>query len=108
MRIRGNIYWSWVDPAIHVRSVDERAADGTLLNVLVRMSAQGTVQLFIGVYGFKGVMLFEESFDERSGETMTQAMTWGLERGREQSHRKLKSAKSQLERLPRAGSNQIK
>ena len=87
MRIRGKVFWEWADPAIHTRSVDERLADGTLINVHVRMSQVGATQLFIGVYGINGVMLFEEAFDSRPGETMTQAMKWGIERGKEKAPR---------------------
>lgn len=85
MRNRGSVYWEWADPAIHTRSMDERLADGTLVNVHVRMSQAGATQLFIGVYGIKGMMIFEEAFDSRPGETMTQAMKWGIERGKEKA-----------------------
>ncbi len=85
MRTRGRVYWEWADPAIHTRSVDERLADGTLVNVHVRMSQTGATQLFVGVYGVKGMMIFEEAFDSRPGETMTQAMKWGIERGKEKA-----------------------
>lgn len=84
MRTRGAVYWEWADPSLHVRSVDERLPDGTLLNVLVRMSSSGQVQLFVGVYTVTGVMLFEEAFYERPGETMTKAMEWGINRAKEQ------------------------
>lgn len=110
MRNRGKIYWDWADPTLHVRSRDERLPDGTLLNVLVRMSPQGAVQLFVGVYGVKGMMLFEESYDSRPGETMTKAGEWGLEKAREQAPKVVgvsaKTAKP--EKLPRAGSRQSK
>nr|WP_252959728.1 hypothetical protein [Pseudomonas simiae] len=108
MRNRGSVYWDWADPALHARSVDERLSDGTLLNIHVRMSALGATQLFIGVYGVKGMMLFEEAFDARSGETMTQAMKWGLERGRAHAPASSIEKPTKPESLPRLGSKQNK
>lgn len=85
MKLRGDIYWNWANPALHVRSHDERLADGTLIDVQVRTSTLGKTQLFLGAYGPKGVMLFEEAFDSRPGETMTMALEWGLNRARQKS-----------------------
>jgi hypothetical protein len=78
MHRRGQKYWDWVDPELHSRSHDERLSDGTLINVQVRLSKAGVTQLFFGVYDKEGTMLREESFDSRPGETMTQAMEWGV------------------------------
>jgi len=78
MRIRGVIYWNWANPTLHVRSQDERLPDGTLIDIQVRTSSLGHTQLFVGAYSSKGVMIFEEAFDSRPGETMNQAMAWGL------------------------------
>lgn len=110
MRTRGAVYWDWADPMLHVRSVDERLPDGTLLNVLVRMSTSGEVQLFVGVYTVNGVMLFEEAFYERPGETMTKAMDWGLKRAKEQAPNSTNqpAERAGARRLPRAGSRQAK
>lgn len=105
MRTRGKIYWDWVDLALHTRSVDERLPDGTLLNIHVRTSALGETQLFIGVYGEKGLMLFEEAFESRPGETMTQAMKWGVERGKEKALYCQSEGCSNPGRLPRAVGN---
>ena len=107
MRNRGKVYWDWANPALHVRTVNERMPDGTLLDVQVRMSVFWETQLFIGVYAEKGMMLFEEAFDSRPGETMTMAMEWGLCKAREMcptSKGPLKKIK--LEALPRLGSRQ--
>ncbi|KRP41800.1 hypothetical protein SAMN04490190_0537 [Pseudomonas libanensis] len=82
MRNRGKVFWDWADPALHTRSVDERQPDGTLLNVQVRMSLLGRTELFIGVYGINGKMLFEEAPDSLPGETMTNALARGLDRAR--------------------------
>lgn len=83
MRKRGSVYWGWADPEIHFRNKDEMLSDGTLLNVQVRTSKGGETQLFVGVYGQEGMMLLEEAFDSRPGETMTRAMVWGFERANE-------------------------
>lgn len=107
MRKRGSVYWKWVNPEIHVRNKDERLSDGTLLNVQVRTSKTGETQLFLGVYAEQGMMLHEEAFDSRPGETMTQAMALGFERANEFVAMTIKSAPaSKSERLPRKGSRQ--
>lgn len=82
MRNRGKVFWDWADAALHTRSVDERQPDGTLLNVQVRMSLLGRTELFVGVYGTNGKMLFEETPDSLPGETMTHALARGLDRAR--------------------------
>ncbi|RDL13469.1 hypothetical protein [Pseudomonas jessenii] len=105
MHIRGSVYWKWADPEIHFRNKDERLSDGTFLSVQVRTSRTGETQLFLGVYGQHGAMLLEESFDSRPGETMTQAMTWGLARAKEFVAMTKSSAPiSKPEQLPRKGS----
>ncbi|WP_456015726.1 hypothetical protein [Pseudomonas fluorescens] len=107
MRNRGKVYWDWADPAIHVRTVNERMPDGTFLDVQVRMSALWETQLFVGVYAQKGMMLFEEAFDSRPGETMTLALEWGLNRAREKSPAgTIPMKKGKAEALPRSGSRQ--
>ncbi|UDI95282.1 MULTISPECIES: hypothetical protein [unclassified Pseudomonas] len=83
MRTRGSVYWGWANPEIHFRNKDEILPDGKLVNVQVRTSKTGDVQLFLGVYGQAGTMLLEEGFDSRPGETMTGAMEWGFERAKE-------------------------
>lgn len=108
MRTRGKIYWDWVDPVLHSRSADKRLADGILLNVQVRTSAEGETQLFLGVYGAQGMMLFEQAFNNRPGQTMTQAMTWVLARAKQLavSRESTDQAPPKTERVPRKGSRQ--
>lgn len=89
MRKRGEAFWEWADPSLHARSYDERAPNGMQLNVLVRMSTSGKVQLFVGVYTVRGMMFFEEAFYDRPGETMTKAMEWGIKRAKDQVSVKL-------------------
>ena len=109
MRNRGTVYWEWADPALHTRSVDERQEDGTLLNVQVRMSLLGRAQLFIGVYGAKGMMIYEEAIESMPGESMSKALAWGLEQARLKAP--AVSLTSEIARpvpLPRPGSRQGK
>lgn len=82
MRNRGEVFQGWANPAIHTRSVDERQLDGTLLNVQVRMSLLGRIELFIGVYDATGKMLHEDKPDSWPGETMANALARGLNRAR--------------------------
>ena len=82
MRARGQKYWAWASADLHVRNYDERLNDRTLINVQARHAPQAGTQLFIGVYGEKGVMVFEEVYESRPGETMTQAIEWGVVRAK--------------------------
>ncbi len=109
MRRRGKVFWDWADPSLHTRSVDERQADGTMLNVQVRMSLLGRTELFIGVYRADEKMLFEEVPESLPGETMTEALARGLDLARLKAPRATRSiTTSKPEKLPRAGSNQAK
>lgn len=82
MRTRGDKYWDWARADLHVRNHDERLIDGTLINVQVRHCAVAGTQLFLGAYDLKGVMIFEEVHESRPGETMSQAIAWGVDRAR--------------------------
>ncbi|MOA29477.1 hypothetical protein D3C78_1504930 [compost metagenome] len=82
MRNRGSKFWSWADSSIHSRTHEEELADGTVIDVQVRLSPVGCTQLFLGVYAYDGSMLIEEVYGTRPGETMSRAMQWGLERAR--------------------------
>jgi 3-polyprenyl-4-hydroxybenzoate decarboxylase len=55
-------------------------SDGGQIDVQVRTSRAGAVQLFIGAYDGKGSMLFEEYYKERPGESMTAALALGVAR----------------------------
>lgn len=85
MRNRGQIYWNWADPALHSRDYDERLSSGTVLNIQVRLSKTSQTQLFVGVYGQSGLLLFEDSYLERPGQSMSQALLWGLALAREKA-----------------------
>ncbi|MNJ50929.1 hypothetical protein D3C77_462190 [compost metagenome] len=78
MRIRGEAFWGWADPALQHRSHDETLNDGTLIDVQVRLSRTGGTQMFIGVYAPCGMALHEEAHDSRPGESMTRALGWGV------------------------------
>ncbi|MFJ4349590.1 hypothetical protein ACIPZ5_01675 [Pseudomonas sp. NPDC089428] len=82
MRIRGDVFWSWADPALHHRCHEEELDDGSSLDVQVRLSRTGQTQMFIGVYAPGGMAIHEEAFDSRPGESMTRAMAWGVGRAR--------------------------
>ncbi|MDN5519162.1 hypothetical protein [Pseudomonas sp.] len=82
MRIRGEVLWAWADPALHNRTHDETLNDGTFIDVQVRLSQTGMTQMFIGVYASSGMVLHEEAFDSRPGESMTRALAWGVGRAR--------------------------
>lgn len=82
MRIRGDVFWDWADPALHHRSHDEELDDGTMIDVQVRLSRTGHTQMFIGVYAGGGMALHEEAFESRPGESMTRALAWGVGRAR--------------------------
>ncbi|WP_238343312.1 hypothetical protein [Pseudomonas sp. RW3S2] len=83
MRARGEIFWDWADPTLHHRDHVEVLDDGTSIDVQVRLSRTGSTQLFIGVYSPRGKVVYEESFDNRPGETMTTALAWGVDRARQ-------------------------
>ena len=82
MRVREETYWEWADASLHARCHDEVLSDGTTFNVQVRLSQEGVTQLFLGVYAREGTALVEEYYPTRSGETMTRALVWGVERAR--------------------------
>ncbi|MFG0849583.1 hypothetical protein ACF8R4_08340 [Pseudomonas sp. FYR_2] len=65
---------------MHFRNYDERLPCGTLINIQVRVSKENITQLFFGIYGPKGLMLLEENYPERKGQTMTAATAWALQR----------------------------
>lgn len=82
MRMRSNVYWTWVDPTRHHQVHEETLCDGTRIDVQVRLSRTGCTQMFLGVYARSGMSLFEEAFEARPGESMTRALAWGVVRAR--------------------------
>lgn len=82
IRRRGDCFWAWGNASVHNRSHCETLADGSQIDVQVRLSPVGATQLFIGVYAPDGELVHEESFDSRPGETMTRAMALGVGRAR--------------------------
>ncbi|NIE74383.1 hypothetical protein F3J44_24135 [Pantoea sp. Tr-811] len=83
MRHRGEVFWAWADPNLKHHSHQEVLADGARLDIQVRLSRTGDVQLFIGIYEPSGLARLEEAYAKRPGETMTRALAWGAGRGRE-------------------------
>ncbi|PSS51648.1 hypothetical protein [Pseudomonas sp. BBP2017] len=78
MRIRGEAFWGWADPALQHRSHDETLDDGTMIDVQVRLFRTGGTQMFIGIYASTGMALHEEAYNSRPGESMTRALGWGV------------------------------
>ncbi|ABY97131.1 hypothetical protein NPS59_12615 [Pseudomonas putida] len=83
MRIRGDTYWAWADPELHCRTHSEKLDSGFTIDVQVRLSRLGVTQLFIGLYGPKGLSLHEEAHTDRPSESMTTALIWGTARARD-------------------------
>jgi hypothetical protein len=112
MRQRGQKFWDWSKEQLHVRDHDERLSDGTSINIQVRHSPAQGVQLFVGVYAANNAMLFEEIYESRVGETMTQAAEWGASRAHafidSQPGGVRRTAGMKPESLPRKGSSSYK
>lgn len=83
MRLRGDVFWEWANPAIHSRTHDETLNDGTFIDVQVRLSSAGETQMFIGIYAPDGMALHEEAVNPRPSESMTKALAWGVGRARQ-------------------------
>ncbi len=88
MRKRGTVFWEWANPTLHFRNYDQLLPSNTLINVQARLSSSNVTQLFIGIYGDRGVMLYEEYFPDCIGQTITAAMAWGLQRANDWVSRK--------------------
>lgn len=82
MRIRGNVYWAWVDPTLHHRSHEETLDGGVFIDVQVRLSRRGIAQTFVGVYARSGMALHEEAFYSRPQESLPRVLAWGILRAR--------------------------
>lgn len=59
-----------------------QTAEGLQLDVRVRTSRQGIVQVFVGVYLSTGAMIVEEYYPNHSGDGLGLALIWGEERAR--------------------------
>ncbi|UXV22500.1 hypothetical protein N4P55_06540 [Pseudomonas fluorescens] len=77
---RRRVFWDWSDSELHTRCHDGLLPDGGQIDVQVRTSREGAVQLFVGAYSGSGGMLFEEYYKARPGETMTVALAFGVAR----------------------------
>lgn len=112
MRQRGQKFWDWSREDLHVRDYDERLRHGMSINIQVRHSPAHGVQLFVGVYAADDAMLFEEFYESRVGETMTQAAEWGTARAHALADKQLggvrRAAGMKPESLPRKGSSSYK
>jgi hypothetical protein len=80
LKKRGRVFWDWSDCELHSRCHDGLLPDGGQIDVQVRTSRRGLVQLFVGAYSASGGVLFEEYYKERQGESMTSALAFGVAR----------------------------
>ncbi|MCX2888446.1 MULTISPECIES: hypothetical protein [Pseudomonas] len=96
MRMRGNVYWAWVDPTLHHRSHEEMLGDGIRIDVQVRLSRTGSTQMFLGVYARSGMALHEEACASRPSESMARALAWGVVRARRIAEQGLPAADSMV------------
>jgi hypothetical protein len=56
------------------RTHDEQLDDGTEIDVQVRISRTGGVQMFLGVYRQEGKVLAEEVYENLPGQTVARAL----------------------------------
>jgi hypothetical protein len=82
MRIRGSMYRDWEDSQLECVTHEEVAGSGSTIEVQARRSSAGVTQLFIGVYSSDGVAVLEIAYDARPGQTVTEALAWGVAQSR--------------------------
>jgi hypothetical protein len=82
MRQRGEKYWEWVDAHQHNRSHAEELPNGKEIDVGVRLSSSGAIQMFIGVYDRSGEAIFEEYVRKADADSLSDALLTGVERAR--------------------------
>jgi hypothetical protein len=76
------MYRDWEDPRLEYVTHEEVVGSGSTIEVQARRSSAGVTQLFIGVYSSDGVGVLEVAYDARPGETVTEALAWGVARAR--------------------------
>jgi len=76
------MYRDWEDSQLKSITHEETVESGSTIDVEARLSSAGTTQLFIGVYSSDGVAVIEIAYDSRPGETVTQALAWGVDQAR--------------------------
>lgn len=72
------VFWQWAGNQGLVVQTAERLQ----LDILVRTSRQAQVQLSIGIYSLAGVMMVEEYYLDREGQSLAIALDWGEHRAR--------------------------
>lgn len=82
MRKRGPTFWKWSDCELHSRCHAEELASGKEFDVEVRLSREGVIQMFIGVYCKAGGVEVEEYYAALSGRSLTDAIEQGTLRAR--------------------------
>lgn len=79
---RGSTFWMWADCELHHRTHCEVLSGCIIIDVQTRLSRNGVTQLFVGVYSESLRFIHEEAYTERGGETMTAALSWGVDKAR--------------------------
>lgn len=75
---RGSKYWSWADHHLPVVQHEEFLCDGTMINVIARLSRSQATQVFVGVYNVRGKPLLEEFYDSTLHANPGEGLSWGL------------------------------
>lgn len=82
MRNRGTCFWEWKDSRLQTWTHDEELEGGADIDVQVRISRTGGIQMFLGVYRHDGRILAEEIYENLPGQTMARALVYGTQRAR--------------------------
>lgn len=80
---RQGIFWQWADCLLISQNRTVQTAEGFQLDVRVRTSRQGIVQVFVGVYLCTGAMIAEEYYPDHPGHGLGLALVWGEARARQ-------------------------
>lgn len=80
---RTKTYFDWAAIRERHQSREESLGDGKYVESLGRLTGNGAVQLFVGVYTSEGKPIHEEYQENIPGVTAEEAIALGLKRGRE-------------------------
>jgi hypothetical protein len=80
---RQGIFWEWADCMLISQNRTVQTAEGLQLDVRIRTSRQGIVQVFIGVYLSTGEMIVEEYYPNHLDHDQGLALVWREERARQ-------------------------
>lgn len=77
---RGGKFWLWADCLLKAEGHQVHLQKGSSIDVQARINREGCTQMFIGVYDACGNVLCEEFYSRLSGDTVDEALSWGLKR----------------------------